>query len=104
VNLSFPAGFANLGLPLYLFARNFNGTPDEFAPVRFYSLKLWQKDGQGNYELVRDIKPAYYPIDDTPALFDRMNGEWYFNAGGYRLSAGGETSRFAGRGMAIYVR
>ena len=104
VNLSFPAGFANLGLPLYLFARNLNGTPDEFAPVRFYSLKLWQKDGQGNYELVRDIKPAYYPIDDIPALFDRINGVWYFNAGGYSLSAGGETSRFTGRGMAIYVR
>lgn len=104
VNLSFPAGFANLGLPLYLFARNLNGTPDEFAPVRFYSLKLWQKDGQGNYELVRDIKPAYYPIDGTPALFDRLNGVWYFNAGGYRLSAGGETSRFVGRGMIIYLR
>ena len=104
VNLSFPAGFANLGLPLYLFARNLNGTPDEFAPVRVYSFKLWQKDGQGNYELVRDIKPAHYPIDDTPALFDRIDGVWYFNAGGYRLSAGGKTSRFAGRGMAIYVR
>ena len=80
VNLSFPAGFANLGIPLYLFARNLNGTPDEFAPARLYFVKLWQ-DGS----LVRDIRPAYYPDGNTPALFDRLNWVWYFNDGGYSL-------------------
>ena len=104
VNLSFPAGYADLGLPLYLFARNLNGTPDEFAAVRFYSLKLWQKNGQGNHVLVRDIKPAYHPGDNSPALFDRLNGVWYFNKGAYRLSAGGATSRFVGRATVIFVR
>jgi hypothetical protein len=104
VNLSFPAGYADLGLPLYLFARNLNGTPDEFAAVRFYSLKLWQKNGQGNHVLVRDIKPAYHPGDNSPALFDRLNGVWYFNAGAYRLSAGGATKPFVGRATVIFVR
>ena len=98
VNLSFPAGFANLGIPLYLFACNLNGRPDEFAPARLYFLKLWQ-DGS----LVRDIRPAYYPDGNTPALFDRLNCIWYFNDGGYSLKAGGATKPFVGRGMLIVV-
>ena len=102
-NLSFPAGFADFGIPLYLFACNLNGRPYEFAPARLYSFKLWQTNEQGVYELVRDIKPAYYLDDTTPALFDRQNGAWYFNAGGYRLSAGGGTRQFVGRGMMIFV-
>lgn len=102
-DLSFPAGYADLGLPLYLFACNLNGTPDEFAPVRIYQIKLWQKDGQGNYVLVRDIRPAYYPGDNEPALFDRLNDAWYFNNGGYRLSAGGATKPFVGRGTIIFI-
>lgn len=97
-NLSFPAGFANLGIPLYLFARNLNGRPDEFAPARLYSFKLWQ-DGS----LVRDIRPAYHPVGNTPALFDRMNEVWYFNDGGYGFEAGGETKPFPGRGTMILV-
>ena len=98
VNLSFPAGFANLGIPLYLFARNFNGRPDEFAPARLYFLKLWQ-DGS----LVRDIRPAYYPDGNTPALFDRLNWVWYFNDGGYSLKAGGDPKPFVGRGTLLFV-
>ena len=97
-NLSFPAGFANLGIPLYLFARNMNGRPDEFAPARLYSFKLWQ-DGS----LVRDIRPAYYPDDNAPALFDRLNWVWYFNDGGYRFEAGGATKPFVGRGTLLFV-
>ena len=97
-NLSFPAGFADFGIPLYLFACNLNGRPDEFAPVRLYFVKLWQ-DGS----LVRDIRPAYYPDDNAPALFDRLNWVWYFNDGGYRFEAGGATKPFVGRGSLIFV-
>ena len=98
------AGPMDTGLPLYLFARNLNGAPDEFAQVRIYSLKLWQKNGQGDYVLVRDIKPAYSPGDNAPALFDRLNGVWYFNNGKYGFAAGGETKQFVGRAMVIFVR
>jgi hypothetical protein len=49
------------------------------------------------------------PFAGTVAKLPTQNsnfftGVWYFNAGGCRLSAGGETSRSAGLGMAIYVR
>ena len=98
------AGPMDTGLPLYLFARNLNGAPDEYAQVRIYSLKLWQKNGQGDYVLVRDIKPAYSPGDNAPALFDRLNGVWYFNNGKYGFAAGGETKQFVGRAMVIFVR
>ena len=98
------AGPMDTGLPLYLFARNMNGKPDGFAAVRFYSLKLWQKNAQGIYALVRDIMPAHCPGDNAPALFDRMNGVWYFNKGSYRFAAGGATKRFVGRATIIIIR
>ena len=93
VGLSFPAGHADLGLPLYLFARNLNGVPDEFAPVRLYSFKLWQGGA-----LVRDLVPVFDPADDVPALFDKVSKRYYRDNGGYSLTAGGETTPFPGAG------
>jgi len=90
-NLSFPAGRADLGLPLYLFARNFNGVADEFAPARLYSFKLWQGDS-----LVRDLHPVFHPADGAPVLFDKVEKKYYSNNGGYRLTAGGATTPFPG--------
>ena len=91
VNLAFPAGHSDLGLPLYLFARNLNGKPDEFAPARLYSFKLWQGDS-----LVRDLAPVFDPADNSPALFDKVEKRYYHNDGGYRLTAGGATTAFPG--------
>ena len=93
VNLSFPAGHADLGIPLYLFARNLNGVADEFAPARLYSFKLWQGGA-----LMRDLAPAFDPADNAPALFDKVSKRYFRNAGGYRLTAGGEISAFPGAG------
>ncbi len=98
-NLSFPAGFADLGLPLYLFARNLNGVPDEFAPARLYTFKLWQ-DGS----LVRDLVPAFDPRDGAPSLWDKRSETFFRNAGGYRLAAGGETTPFPPRAMLFLLR
>jgi hypothetical protein len=98
VNLSFPAGYANLGLPLYLFARNFNGVADEFAPARLYSFNLWQ-----NGTLVRDLCPAFDPADNAPCLFDKVSGRYFRDDGGYRLTAGGETSPFPGQTTLIIM-
>ena len=98
-NLSFPAGYGNLGLPLYLFARNFSGVPDEFAPARLYSFKLWQGGA-----LVRDLCPAFDPADNAPALFDKVSKRYFRNNGGYRLTAGGATSAFPGAGTIWIMR
>ena len=98
-NLSFPAGFANLGIPLYLFARNLNGRPDEFAPARLYTFKLWQ-DGT----LVRDLYPVFDPADNVPALFDKVSKRYFRDDGGYRLTAGGETTPFPGQGTFFIFR
>ena len=84
------AGPMDTGLPLTLFARNLNGVPDEFAAARVYSLKLWQKDGNGDYALVRDLVPAKAP-DGQPALYDRVSTGWFRNAGRYALSGGAES-------------
>ena len=91
-DLSFPAGYADLNLPLYLFARNFNGIADEFAPARLYSFKLWQGGA-----LVRDISPVFDPADNSPALFDKVSKRYFHNDGGYSLHAGGATSAFPGQ-------
>jgi hypothetical protein len=99
VNLSFPAGFANLGIPLYLFARNLNGVADEFAPARLYSFKLWQDE-----ELVRDLYPVFDPADNAPALFDKVSKRYFRDDGGYRLTAGGETSPFPGQATFFIFR
>ena len=94
-----PAGFVHLGLPLYLFARNFNGVADEFAPARLYTFKLWQ-DGS----LVRDLVPVFDPADGAPALFDKITKRYFRDDGGYRLTAGGETSSFPGQTTVIIMR
>ena len=99
VNLSFPAGFANLGIPLYLFARNLNGVADEFAPARLYTFKLWQ-DGT----LVRDLYPVFDPADNAPALFDKVSKRYFRDDGGYRLTAGGETMPFPGQATFFIFR
>ncbi|MBR4611152.1 MAG: hypothetical protein IKO40_00405, partial [Kiritimatiellae bacterium] len=77
------------GMPLYLFARNFGGTADSFCAARVYSLKLWQKDGNGDYQLVRDFVPAK-TIYDEVALWDRVSETWFRNCGTGALSHGAE--------------
>ena len=85
------AGPMDTGLPLTLFARNLNGVPDEFAAARVYSLKLWQKDGNGDYALVRDLVPAKAP-SGAAVLWDRVGKRFYRNSGGrYGLTGGTES-------------
>ncbi len=85
------AGLMDTGFPLTLFARNLAGVPDEFAAARVYSLKLWQKNGNGEYELVRDLVPAK-GAEGGAALWDRVGNRFYRNSGDrYGLSAGSES-------------
>ena len=90
------AGPMDTGLPLTLFARNLNGVPDEFSAARVYSLKLWQKNGNGDYELVRDLVPAKGP-EGGAALWDRVTNRYFRPASGrYGLTAGVESPWIAG--------
>ena len=93
------AGPMDLGIPLYLFARNLDGVPDGFAAVRLRSFRLWQ-DGA----LVRDLVPAFDPADGAPALWDKRSCSIFRNAGGQRFSAGGETTPFPGRAAMMILR
>lgn len=77
------------GIPLFLFARNYGGTADCFCAARVYSLKLWQKDGNGDHQLVRDFVPAK-TIYDEVALWDRVSETWFRNCGTGALSHGAE--------------
>ena len=90
------AGPMDTGLPLTLFARNLNGVPDEFSAAHVYSLKLWQKNGNGEYELVRDLVPAKGP-EGGAALWDRVTNRYFRNAGDrYSLAGGAESPWIAG--------
>ncbi|MBR3085191.1 MAG: hypothetical protein IKH04_02185 [Kiritimatiellae bacterium] len=84
------SGPLDTGLPLYLFADNVNGTAEAFSKARLYSLKLWQKDGNGDYQLVRYLVPAKTP-DGEAALWDRVGEIWFRNGGTGALSAGAES-------------
>ncbi len=86
----------NTGLPIYLFARNLNGVADCFSGARVYSLKLWQKNGNDEYELVRDLIPAKGP-EGGAALWDRVTNRYFRPASGrYGLTAGVESPWIAG--------
>ena len=86
------AGPVDTGLPLYLFARNMDGTADAFSGARVYSFKLWQKDGNGDYQLVRDLVPAK-TAGGAIGLYDRVTAGWLFNSGDrYGLSGGSEST------------
>ena len=84
------AGPFNSILPLYLFADNVNGTAEAFAAARVYSLKLWQKDGNGDYRLLRHLVPAK-TIDGTAALWDCVSETWFRNGGVGVLAHGAES-------------
>ena len=89
-------GPIDTGLPLYLFARNMDGIADCFSAARVYSLKLWQKNGNDEYELVRDLIPAKGP-EGGAALWDRVTNRYFRNAGGrYGLTAGVESPWISG--------
>ena len=89
------SGPLDTGLPLYLFADNVNGTAEAFAAARVYSLKLWQKDGNGDYRLVRHLVPAK-TADGAAALWDRVSETWFHNAGSGALSHGAESAWWDG--------
>ena len=97
------AGPMDLGIPLYLFARNLNGKADSFAHARVYSLKLSEKQQDGSYALVRDLVPVNDPLTGGAALWDKVSKTYFRNSGRYTLAGGGE-ERPLTQGMMIIVK
>lgn len=95
------AGPFSSTLPLYLFADNVNGTAEAFAAARVYSLKLWQKDGSGDYRLVRHLVPAKTAYGEA-ALWDRISETWFHNAGSGALSHGAESAWWDGFMISVW--
>ena len=80
------------GLSFYLFARNYIGKADSFAPARLYSLKIKTKQPDGSYALVRDFVPAVDTLTGQNALWDRASETYFYNKGNYATAGGGEAS------------
>ena len=63
---------------MYLFARHIVTATDDMASdatmasVRLYKAKIWQKDGSGNYQLVRDYRPVKLSTGEI-VLWDKVN-------------------------------
>ena len=68
------ASTVNTGRSLYLFARNNNGTPDDFSSSRIYFLKIWQ-DG----DLVRDFRPCLK--NGVAGLYDAVSKRIFYSLG-----------------------
>ena len=70
----------DLGCTLYVFARNDAGTANQHSSARVFSLMLWQKDGNGDWQLVRHFLPCRK--DNRAALYDKVGGNIHFPQGG----------------------
>ena len=97
------SGPVNTGLPLYLFAMDFDGVPKYHGSARVYSLKLRQKQQGGSYALVRDLVPVRDPVTGGAALWDKVSETYFRNSGRYTLAGGEETGPLV-QGMMIIVK
>ena len=72
-------GTLNINRNLFLFGYNSSGTAAGLASARLYRCRIWQKDGNGDYQLVRDFKPC--SKDYEACLYDEVNGMIYRSNG-----------------------
>ena len=54
--------------------------------ARCYSVKIWQTDSNGEYQLVRDFRPC--KRYNRAALWDAVSGKIFFSGSGTDLTAG----------------
>lgn len=71
-------------LPLMIFCLNRSGKLIEFSSVKIYSVELG-KNGVAE----RDYIPIL-DCNDVPCLYDKVNGEYYYNAGTGTFTTGAE--------------
>ena len=78
---TYPGPVTN-SISLYLFTQHQATGPASlcYCSARVYSLKIWQTDSNGDYQLVRYLVPAK-KSDGTAALWDRVDERWFVNGG-----------------------
>ena len=77
----------NIGLSLYLFTNNRNGTGGALsAKARCYGLKMWQTDTNGDYQLMCDFVPC--KKDGVAGLWDRVTKKIFYSKTSTALVAG----------------
>lgn len=81
------SGPVDTGLPLYLFAVNFDGIPRFPGQTRVYRLKFWEKQQDGLPALTRDFAPCRK--DGKAMLFDKVSGLFFRNLGRHHTIGGG---------------
>ena len=89
------------GLPLYLFAVNYDGVPRYPGQSRVYKLKFWEKQQNGEYALTRDFVPC--KKDGKAMLYDKVSGRFFRNRGRY-LAIGGGNERPFETGMFLLLK
>ena len=72
---------------MYAFAANDSGVAAKYASAKLYSLKIWQTDANGDYQLVRDFIPCIK--DGKAGLYDKVSNMVYFSRGTKDFSAEG---------------
>ncbi len=72
-------GPLDINTSLYAFAGNNGGVPAYYTSLRCHSLRMWQTDDAGDYELVRDYRPCMK--GGKAGLYDRTSGMVFFSHG-----------------------
>ena len=74
----------NSDINIFIFVLNSNGTPNaQYAYAKLYSMKIYE-----NEDLVRDFMPCYRKSDNVIGLYDKVNKQFYTNAGSGAFSKG----------------
>jgi hypothetical protein len=66
---------SNFQYPMFLFARNNDGTAGSFSSFKLYSCKIYK-----SWTLVRDFVPCYRKSDWVIWLYDLANNQFYTNS------------------------
>jgi hypothetical protein len=70
----------------YVFAQNTASGANNHMKARLYSLKIYQTDENGEYQIVRDFRPCIQY--GRAALWDAVTGKIFFSGSGTDLTAG----------------
>lgn len=79
-------GTLSPGRSFYLFAQNTASGANYPMKARCYSVKIWQTDSNGDYQLVCDFRPC--KRYNRAALWDAVSGKIFFSGSGTDLTAG----------------
>ena len=96
------AAMPDTGLPMFLLGHNVDGALSEGAVARIYYAKIWQRDANGNEQLVRNYVPV---IADNGAayLYDKVT-KTFSQGGDAGLWDIGEVGERFHRGTSILIR